>query len=243
VLDLAAATAATRDFFAREERASSPSTATPSALSRRCGHCAIETRVLDLESGPWPLSDERFDAIVVTNYLHRPRCLRFCALVGRRRAHLRDVRARQRSVWPSFQSRFPAAKGRAPAAGERRLTVVAFEQGVVAAPPSVPWFSGSRGRPGRPWPPPLPSGCQVELVTEQSRAARFEWGKILCFRVFFHADRKSRRHRDAHGQGRVARLSRAGQLIDFHVANGTSGIVVVGTTGESPTVDVEEHCR
>ena len=33
------------------------------------------------------------------------------------------------------------------------------------------------------------------------------------------------------------------RLIDFHVANGTSGIVVVGTTGESPTVDVEEHCR
>jgi 4-hydroxy-tetrahydrodipicolinate synthase len=32
------------------------------------------------------------------------------------------------------------------------------------------------------------------------------------------------------------------KLIDHHVANGTSGIVVVGTTGESPTVDVEEHC-
>ncbi len=30
-------------------------------------------------------------------------------------------------------------------------------------------------------------------------------------------------------------------LIDFHVAQGTDGIVVVGTTGESPTVDVEEH--
>jgi 4-hydroxy-tetrahydrodipicolinate synthase len=32
-------------------------------------------------------------------------------------------------------------------------------------------------------------------------------------------------------------------LIDWHVAEGTSGIVVVGTTGESPTVDVDEHCR
>ncbi len=31
-------------------------------------------------------------------------------------------------------------------------------------------------------------------------------------------------------------------LIDFHVANGTSGIVIVGTTGESPTVDFDEHC-
>ena len=31
------------------------------------------------------------------------------------------------------------------------------------------------------------------------------------------------------------------RLIDWHVAEGTDGIVVVGTTGESPTVDVEEH--
>jgi 4-hydroxy-tetrahydrodipicolinate synthase len=30
-------------------------------------------------------------------------------------------------------------------------------------------------------------------------------------------------------------------LIDFHVAEGSDAIVVVGTTGESPTVDVEEH--
>jgi 4-hydroxy-tetrahydrodipicolinate synthase len=30
-------------------------------------------------------------------------------------------------------------------------------------------------------------------------------------------------------------------LIDFHIQQGTDGIVVVGTTGESPTVNVEEH--
>jgi len=32
-------------------------------------------------------------------------------------------------------------------------------------------------------------------------------------------------------------------LIDWHVEQGTDGIVVVGTTGESPTVDIEEHCE
>ena len=32
------------------------------------------------------------------------------------------------------------------------------------------------------------------------------------------------------------------KLFDLHLASGTSGIVVVGTTGESPTVNVEEHC-
>ena len=31
------------------------------------------------------------------------------------------------------------------------------------------------------------------------------------------------------------------RLVDFHVREGTDAIVVVGTTGESPTVDVEEH--
>ena len=31
------------------------------------------------------------------------------------------------------------------------------------------------------------------------------------------------------------------KLIDWHVAEGTDGIVIVGTTGESPTVSVEEH--
>ena len=31
------------------------------------------------------------------------------------------------------------------------------------------------------------------------------------------------------------------KLIDWHIAEGTDGIVIVGTTGESPTVSVEEH--
>jgi len=38
-------------------------------------------------------------------------------------------------------------------------------------------------------------------------------------------------------------LAALARLIDFHVADGTAGIVIVGTTGESPTVDVDEHCR
>ncbi|MFM9836179.1 MAG: 4-hydroxy-tetrahydrodipicolinate synthase [Methylophilaceae bacterium] len=31
-------------------------------------------------------------------------------------------------------------------------------------------------------------------------------------------------------------------LIDFHIKAGTDGIVIVGTSGESPTVTVDEHC-
>jgi 4-hydroxy-tetrahydrodipicolinate synthase len=33
------------------------------------------------------------------------------------------------------------------------------------------------------------------------------------------------------------------KLIDWHIAEGSDGIVIVGTTGESPTVSVEEHCE
>ena len=37
-------------------------------------------------------------------------------------------------------------------------------------------------------------------------------------------------------------IPRFKSLIDWHIAEGTDGIVVVGTTGESPTVDWDEHC-
>ena len=32
------------------------------------------------------------------------------------------------------------------------------------------------------------------------------------------------------------------RLVEYHIRNGTNGIVAVGTTGESATLDVEEHC-
>jgi 4-hydroxy-tetrahydrodipicolinate synthase len=44
-------------------------------------------------------------------------------------------------------------------------------------------------------------------------------------------------------QGGALDLPALGRLIDFQIENGTAGIVIVGTTGESPTVSVEEHCR
>lgn len=33
------------------------------------------------------------------------------------------------------------------------------------------------------------------------------------------------------------------RLIDWHIAEGTDALVIVGTTGESPTVPFEEHCE
>ncbi|MDR3428460.1 MULTISPECIES: 4-hydroxy-tetrahydrodipicolinate synthase [Silvimonas] len=36
-------------------------------------------------------------------------------------------------------------------------------------------------------------------------------------------------------------FDRLRQFVDWHIQQGTDGLVAVGTTGESPTVDVEEH--
>ena len=42
------------------------------ALAALAGAARIATRCIDLEDSPWPYATERFDGIVVTNYLHRP---------------------------------------------------------------------------------------------------------------------------------------------------------------------------
>ena len=43
-----------------------------------------------------------------------------------------------------------------------------------------------------------------------------------------------------HGDGALD-LEAFRKLIDWHIREGTDGVVVVGTTGESPTVDFDEH--
>jgi SAM-dependent methyltransferase len=42
------------------------------ALATLHGVGGVDTRVADLEGAHWPLAGERFDAIVVVHYLHRP---------------------------------------------------------------------------------------------------------------------------------------------------------------------------
>ena len=144
------------------------------------------------------------------------------------------------------ESGFPAASRASfcAVARQRRLTVVAFEQG-VASTRRARRRRAATGR-GRPRPRRGLRRCPAALTPagRVGRRPRCEWGKIAAFSwLQFHADRQSRRDRDADAAGRRARSSlRSRKLIDFHVANGTAGIVIVGTTGESPTVDVDEHC-
>jgi SAM-dependent methyltransferase len=44
----------------------------PASAQALAGEPNIEFIAADLEAGAWPLGDAQFDAIVVTNYLHRP---------------------------------------------------------------------------------------------------------------------------------------------------------------------------
>ena len=44
----------------------------PATLASLHGVPGVTTRVADLEGAAWPFAGERFDAIAVTNYLHRP---------------------------------------------------------------------------------------------------------------------------------------------------------------------------
>ena len=44
----------------------------PAAIAGLDGRPDIRALRADVECGPWPFANERFDALVVTNYLHRP---------------------------------------------------------------------------------------------------------------------------------------------------------------------------
>lgn len=52
------------------------------ALAALAGVAGIETAVMDLEGGDWPLANRQFDGIVVTNYLWRPRLPELLAMVA-----------------------------------------------------------------------------------------------------------------------------------------------------------------
>jgi len=125
----------------------------PAALAVAGGAAGIETRTVDLEAGSWPLPGERFGAIVVANYLHRPLFPHLLAALTDDGVLLYETFARGNEAFgrpanPDFLLE-PAELLRVVAG---RLTVVAFEQGAV--PGAVVQRVAAVG-PGCRWPPPL----------------------------------------------------------------------------------------
>lgn len=127
------------------------------ALATLVAVAGIETRVADLEQGTWPVGALRFDAIIVTHYLHRPLFADLLAALRPDGVLIYETFAEGNAAFgrparPEFLLRPDELLQRI--AGT--LRVVAFEQGQVASPfPAVMERICATG-PGRPWPVPLP---------------------------------------------------------------------------------------
>ena len=89
----------------------------------------------DIEGGPWPYADRRFDAIVVTNYLHRPLLpvLADSLETGGLLVYETFALGNERFGKPSNPA-FLLAPGELLEAVRGRLRVLAFEDLVVDAP-------------------------------------------------------------------------------------------------------------
>lgn len=105
------------------------------ALATLEGVPRIEPRCEDLEDGPWPLVDEVFDAVVVTNYLFRPRFpdLLACVAPGGVLIYETFMLGNERFGRPSSPE-FLLRPGELLECLGTGFTVLAFEQGIVERP-------------------------------------------------------------------------------------------------------------
>ena len=94
-----------------------------------------ETIVADIENGPWPLGERRFDAVVVTNYLWRPLFPRILAAVAPGGVLLHETFAQgNETVGKPSRPDFLLAPGELLQA-YAGLRVVAYEDGFLPEPP------------------------------------------------------------------------------------------------------------
>jgi SAM-dependent methyltransferase len=102
----------------------------PAVLDDPAALPGVETRALDLETGTWPLAGERFDAIVVTNYLHRPLFRPLLDALAPDGVFLYETFAAGNEAFgrPANPD-FLLLPGELLTFAQSRLTVVAFEQG------------------------------------------------------------------------------------------------------------------
>jgi SAM-dependent methyltransferase len=128
------------------------------ALDQLASVAGVTAISADLEADPWPFESEKFDAIIVTNYLHRalfPSLLRALADDG---VLVYETFARGNEAYgkPSNPD-FLLTEGELLTIIGRSLIVVAFEQGrIESEPPAVVQRLAALGR-RRSWPPSLPT--------------------------------------------------------------------------------------
>lgn len=97
-------------------------------------HGIAETLTADIESGPWPFDGRRFDAVVVTNYLWRPRLPHIVAAVAEGGVLIYETfAAGNETVGRPSNPDFLLRPGELLCAAEG-LRVVAYEDGFLDAP-------------------------------------------------------------------------------------------------------------
>jgi 4-hydroxy-tetrahydrodipicolinate synthase len=193
-----------------------------------------EVVVADIEGGPWPLSGRRFDAVLVTNYLWRPLLPTLVDSVADGGLLIYETFADgQQTVGRPSRPDFLLQPGELIAACAG-LRVLAYEDGFLSEPDRfvqrIVAARSSVARPATPWTAHPGPAAKIRRLTRKVHRMTPIVGSIVALVTPMHED----------GSVDYAALRR---LIDWHIAEGTDCIGVVGTTGESPTVNVEEHCE
>src|SRR5881396_1814370 len=152
----------------------------------------------------------------------------------RGRADLRNLRSRQRALWPTEQPGVPAATQRAaPQPGTLGRGCVRTGAGFRAEAGGDPACLRRAG--GQEFGTAGCGPCVIRRLGDCARMRRSNErrspmlsGSLVAVVTPMQDD------------GRLD-FERFKSLIDFHIEQGSDAIVVVGTTGESPTVDFDEH--
>jgi SAM-dependent methyltransferase len=135
VLDVACGAGRHARFFAARGCVVDAVDRDPACADALCGLPAVRFLCADLENGRWPYAGERFDAVVVTHYLHRPLAPALCAAVDDGGVLLYETFAcgNERYGRPSNPAYLLRPRELLDAIGGQ-LHVVAYEDGVVEAP-------------------------------------------------------------------------------------------------------------
>jgi hypothetical protein len=127
------------------------------ALAALAGVPGVATAAFDLEGGAWPLAGERFDAIMVANYLHRPLFGHLVAALAPDGTLLYETFARGNEAYgrPTNPD-FLLEPGELLRVAAGLLSVVAFEEGLVGnGRQAVVQRLAAVGK-GRAWPVAVP---------------------------------------------------------------------------------------
>jgi len=169
VLDLACGHGRHARFFAERGAQVIAADRDADALAAMEDVRGIEARRIDLEASSWPFANERFDAIVVANYLHRPHLPQIVAGVADDGVLLYETFARGNEAYGRPRNpAFLLEPGELLAAVDGRLAVVEFAQGMIVdgGRRAVVQRIAAVGL-RRHWPPPL--APQAALAATSAR--------------------------------------------------------------------------